>query len=116
MVQLALSTADFRPTMLELVRFRGAKRRINIPQEIGTKYTLFGLFLLDDSTGAKVCNIDHKHGKDAEQINTEILQEWLKGRGKQPVSWRTLIEVLPDVNLSNLASDIEAVKLRYSIL
>jgi len=65
---------------------------------------------LEDSRGAKDQNIKHKHGKDAEQINTEILQEWLKERGKQPVSWRTLIEVLHDVKLlSNLANDIEAV-------
>ena len=116
MIELEFSTTDFRPTMLELIRFRGREKRINIPQEISTKYTWFGCLLLEDSTGAKVNNIEHKHGKDAEQINTEILQEWLKGRGKQPVSWRTLIEVLHDVKLSNLASDIEAVKLQSSNL
>ena len=116
MIELEFSTADFHPTMLELIRFRGRERRINIPQEISTKYTLFGILLLEDSTGTKVCNIEHKHGKDAEQINTEILEEWLKGRGKQPVSWRTLIEVLHDVKLSNLASDIEAVKVQSSSL
>ena len=105
-----LSTADSRPTMPELTSFQG----INIPQEIGTKYTRFGCLLLEDSTGAKVQNIEHKHGKDAERINTEILQEWIKGRGKEPVSWRTLIEVLRDVELSTLASEIEAVKLQSS--
>ena len=52
----------------------------------------------------------HKHLNDAEQINTEILQEWLTGRGKQPVTWATLIEVLRDIKLSALASEIEAVK------
>ena len=47
---------------------------------------------------------------DAEQINTEILQEWLIGRGKQPVTWATLVEVLRDIEQSTLAGDIEAVK------
>ena len=42
----------------------------------------------------------------------EILQEWINGRGRQPVSWATLTEVLRDVELSELASDIEAVKLQ----
>ena len=102
--------------MLELVRFRGRERRINIPQEISTKYPQFGLLLLNDTTGAKVRNIAHKHFRDSEQINTEILEEWLKGRGKQPVSWRTLTEVLHCVKLSNLASDIEAVKVQSSYL
>ena len=112
MVELEFSTADSRPTMLELIRFRGRERRINIPQEISTKYTWFGFLLLESSTGARVHNIEHKHGKDAEQINTEILQEWIKGRGKQPVSWSTLIEVLRDIELPSLASEIEAVKIQ----
>ena len=54
----------------------------------------------------------HKHQRDAEQINTEILQKWVSGRGRQPVSWATLTEVLRDVELCELASDIEAVKLQ----
>ena len=52
----------------------------------------------------------HKHLNDAERINTEILQEWLTGRGKQPVTWATLVKVLCDIKLSVLASEIEAVK------
>ena len=51
-----------------------------------------------------------KNHYDAEQINTEILQEWLSGRGKQPVTWTTLVEVLHDIELSTLAGDIETVK------
>ena len=52
----------------------------------------------------------HKHLNDAQQINTEILQEWLTGTGKQPVASTTLVEVLHDVELSALAGEIEAVK------
>ena len=55
--------------------------------------------------------MEHKHQRDAEQINTEILEEWVNGRGRQPVSWEILTEVLRDVKLGQLASDIEAVKL-----
>ena len=51
-----------------------------------------------------------KHHHDAEQINTEIFHEWLTGRGKQPVTWATLVEVLHDIELSSLARDIEAAK------
>ena len=51
-----------------------------------------------------------KHHYDAEQINMEILQEWLAGRGKQPVTWATLVEILRDIELTALASEIEAVK------
>ena len=102
-----------QPTlMIELVRFRGRERRINIPQEISTKYFQFGILLLEDANGARVSNIEHKHRGDVEQINMEILREWVNGRGRLPVSWATLTEVLRDVELCKLASDIEAVKLQ----
>ena len=100
-----------QPTLIELVRFRGRDRRINIPQEVSTKYFQFGILLLEDTNGARVRNMEHKHQRDAEQISMEILQEWANGRGRQPVSWATLTEVLRDVELSELASDIAAVKL-----
>ena len=99
-----------RPTLIECVRFRGRKRRINIPQEIGIKYHDFGLFLLEDDTGARICSITHKHNNDAEQINMEILQQWITGRGKHPVTWTTLTQCLCDIELTVLAGEIEAIK------
>lgn len=99
------------PTVRECIKFQGRERRINIPQEIGTKYHDFGILLLDDHNGARVTNMEHKHRGDAELINKEILREWAKGRGKTPVSWETLIEVLRDIELCTLAGMIEAVKL-----
>ena len=101
---------DTPPTLIECVRFRGRERRINIPQEIGIKYYNFGLLLLEDDTGARIQSIAHEHRDNAEQINTEVLQQWINGRGKQSVTWKTLIEVLHDIELSKLAREIEAVK------
>ena len=109
---MAMLFSDERPTLIELLRFRGRERRINIPQEIGTNYHWFGVLLLEDFNGSKVRSIEHKHQRDAEQINLEILQVWFCGMGRVPVSWATLTEVLRDVELSELASDIEAVKLQ----
>ena len=83
---------------------------INVAEKISTKYHNFGILLLDDSDGTRVQNIQHKHRQDAELINKEILQEWTAGRGKKPVSWETLTEVLHDIGLSTLADEIEAVK------
>ena len=38
-------------------------------------------------------------------INLEIVERWLQGGG-EPVSWRILIGILKDVNLTVLAQDI----------
>ena len=107
---LCIVTADW-PTVLECITFQGRERRIDIPQEIGSNYYHFGLHLLDDPNGTRVYNIERKHREDAERINREILQEWATGRGKNPVTWATLTEVLRDIDLCGLASEIEAVKL-----
>ena len=95
------------PTVLECIRFQGRRRTINISREIGTKYSQFGIFLLNDHNGTSVHNLEHEYRANAEQINTEILREWATGRGKKPVNWKTLIEVLRDIGLHTLASEIE---------
>ena len=94
-------TPGTKPTLPELLQFK-------ILTEIGTKYMQFGALLLDDSTGARVRNLENQHQRDAERINQEILQEWLTGSGKKPVTWKTLVEVLRDIELSTLADDIAA--------
>ena len=93
------------PTLPELRSFQG---RIKIVREIGTHHTTFGILLLEDKNGARVAAITDRYRDNAEQINTEILREWLNGRGKQPVTWGTLIGVLRDTELDVLAGDIEA--------
>ena len=100
-----------KPTLPELLRFTSTDGRvINIPVEIGIEYVQFGIFLLDDLNGSRVESMAHHHLKKAKQINTEILQEWLTGRGKKPVTWTTLVEILHDIELTALAGEIEAVK------
>ena len=107
----ACSLTGSKPTMLKLLKFICAdSTHINITKEIGDKYKSFGTFLLKDSTGQKVNSIKSKHQSDPSQINTEILEEWLAGKGKQPVTWATLVEVLRDTELYSLADVISTVK------
>jgi len=81
-------------------------RDISIPKEIGTKYCLFGVRLLNDETGAEVSTIATKYRDDAEQINLEILRLWVGGKGR-PLSWDMLIDTLRTTGLNTLASDIQ---------
>ena len=98
------------PTMMELIRFQGRERRINIPQEISTQCRQFGYLLLEDSTGAQVQNIAETCRGNPEEMNLEILRLWINGEGKDPVTWTTLVEILRDSELTTLAKDIQAVK------
>ena len=102
----ALDNQGDRPTLIDCIRFRGRQRRINIPQEIGVKYYQFGLLLLENDT---IRSIAHKHKEDAERVNIEVLEEWVAGRGKHPVTWQTLTQVLSDIELRTLAAEIKEV-------
>ena len=87
-----------RPTLPQLLSFPCAEGKVNIPVEIGIKYVRFGTLILQDANGTRVSNLQHKYQHDPEQINTEIFREWLNGKGKQPITWATLIEVLCNIS------------------
>lgn len=94
----------------ECIIFQGKERQINIPRQIGATYSLFGIFLLEYSTGARIKAIELNCHGDPERISIEILNEWLCGRGKHPVTRNTLVEVLFDIGLATLAAEIEDVR------
>lgn len=101
-----------RPTLPELLRVpvKDGRRNISIPSEIGSRYFEFGVFLLNDTTGSKIESICREMRDNSEDIVRKILMEWLSGKGRQPVTWETLIQTLIDASLSTLAEDIRSAK------
>ena len=79
---------------------------MNIPSRIGQKYWQFGILLLEDDTGQVVDAIVHEYQRDVEMIILKISQKWINGAGQQPVTWGTLIQVLHDIQLNELAREI----------
>jgi hypothetical protein len=75
--------------------------KLDIIQEIGDS-TKFGVLLLQDKRGTALQGISDKNR------NYEILKRWIQGRGRTPVTWKTLVEVLKEAGLNTLASDIES--------
>ena len=97
--------------MRELITFPGKNGKIDISEEIGINYKRFGILLLDDPNVVRVDAIEKKHHVVAKEINLEILSKWVNGSGKQPVTWKTLVDILFEIGLTTLADDIKAVKL-----
>ena len=62
------------PTVLGCIRFPGGQKTVNTPENIGTKYHQFGIFLLNDPNATRVNNIEYDYG-EIKRINTEILRE-----------------------------------------
>ena len=92
---------DTQPTLPELVKLK-------IPQMIGQDYETFGTVLLNDERGKMIDAIVEANSARAKEINMAILKKWLRGEGKQPVTWGTLVQVLKDSDLKSVAKEIEA--------
>ena len=87
------------PTLPQLLRLK-------IPQRVGSHYSTFGILLLNDANGSKVLALRKSCNGDVDDIILRILQEWLEGRGLEPVSWETLVQTLRDSDLSPLANEV----------
>ena len=112
---ILLPLADCKPPTLPEMLVMPTKAngtKVSIPTQIGSEYRTFGILLLQDDNGKFVSNIVHGEKENGvEGIVISIIMEWLQGRGRLPVSWRTLIEVLREMNLKVLAHAVEG-KLR----
>ena len=106
-IMATLLSPDQRPSLQELLKFPRGNGHVNILQEIGRKHTKLSAFLLNDETGTIADSITKEQMGDAEDINTAIVSRWLRGKGRQPVTWRTLIAVLQDAGLNTLADDLK---------
>ena len=74
-------------------------------ERIGRDYKRFGIELLEDADGDKMDEIKENNSRAAD-MRMEIMRGWRRGKGKKPVTWRTLIEVLRKIELDELADDI----------
>ena len=94
-------------TLPQLICFKTRSGSIKILERIGTHYWKLGVLLLEDATGEVTQAIIEHHHEDATKINLQIFQKWMQGKGKLPVEWSTLTEVLKDIGLSELAIEME---------
>ena len=102
------STADKKPTLPELLSFpTHSGEPINIITKVGVNYEMLGTLLLKDNDGSIMPTITFECNRNTTLITTEVLRRWLRGAGKQPVTWRTLTDSLKSIGLSPLASSIE---------
>lgn len=95
------------PSLCEFISFPiMASSKVNLAQKIGTEYIKFGILLLQDGTGSR---IEKECNNNAENINIKIFSLWVRGEGLKPLSWATLVKVLQDIQLNELAVSIQQV-------
>ena len=98
------------PSLPHLMFFPSYPDRVeqDIIESIGRKYHNFGIILLNDDNGSIIDSIEMKFRDDPYRITQEILKRWLQGRGREPVTYATLVKVLKMIGLKVLAQTIES--------
>ena len=91
---------------MDIICFPLQDSKVDLTKEVGTKYLQFGILLLEDQTGARISALERELMKNAQNINYRVFYEWLQGEGRRPVSWETLVSVLEDIGLNQLAKSI----------
>ena len=94
------------PSLKKFICFQMADSKVNVAEKIGVKCHDFGVLLLNDEGGDVITFIEREQRGNAYGINVEVFKMWLKGTGKQPVTWDTLVDVLRDIGLNKLANDV----------
>ena len=91
---------------------------VDLAIEIGTDYEKFGTLLLEDEKGNEVKNIKVSEHGDPVDITVEILKQWLqgKGKGKEPVTWQTLVTCLRATRLNALVDNMKSTFSNYKEL
>ena len=94
------------PGLTELIALQGRHTCINIAEQIGTKWRVVGIGLLQDRSGNTISSINEQYRGDNLKINIEILQRWVNGQGIVDRTWHGLLRVLR-VHCAALAQSVE---------
>ena len=92
--------------MTELIALQGRHTCINIAEQIGIKWRVVGIALLQDRSGNIISSINEQYRGDILKINIEILQRWVNGQGIVDRTWLGLLGVLR-VHCTALAQSVE---------
>ena len=101
-------SADDRPDLNDLRKLPVKDGVKDIVTEIQNDYIRLGGCLLEDEGGNKVHGIEIAKHYIPLAITEEILRQWRQGKGKEPVTWQTLVDCLREAQLNVVADDIES--------
>ena len=96
----------YKPKLHELQTLTGrGEKTVQIITTVAGDWKTLALALHFEGTDIQRIQTNTHH--QADSAATEVLQEWLKGRGRKPVNWSTLIAALVESKLSELANEVE---------
>ncbi len=69
-------------------------------------YSKFSICILDDDDGSEIKGLERSYGPIIKDILSEVFYVWLSGKGREPVTWSTLIDCLKADDQLELVKDL----------
>jgi len=93
------------PQMWQLQKFVGVHgRTVSVVDDVCADWEKLALAL--QFRGGVIRAVERSQHFQVEGACLTILQRWLDGEGRKPVTWETLIDYLEDIKHSSLGSDL----------
>ena len=99
-----LISSDSKPTLAKLSSLKASK--IQVIKRVAPRWYDLGSLLDFDDSGTELDIIKEKHRSDPVNCSRAMFQHWVKGNGRGPHTWRTLIELLEESDHKVLAGEI----------
>ena len=84
-------------------------KKVEIIKHIAPEWKTVGIHLNFDPTGYTINTIEATNPLKPVACCTNMMMEWLGGKGRQPATWVTLVEILRNAEFSALADELEQV-------
>ena len=104
-----LATLSSIPKLHHLDLIKGNCKTVRVIAQSASKWERVALSLHFESHDMSRLSRDY-HLRSFEACQT-VFTEWLNGKGRKPVTWKTVIKVLKEAELSEVATDLEDVLL-----
>ena len=102
------SFVDAKPNLAKLALLRTTDgKKIKIIESVAPIWQDLGDMLNFDERGSLLSLIKKEHPGDLKACCRTMFQHWLNGNGL-PCTWCTLVELLYDLDMKNLAEEIES--------
>ena len=100
------------PELHELQRLCRDDVVVNVIKAVAPSWKKFALYLTMDKNMVDIWEKNHAY--QVEDVAMKLFGHWLNGNGRQPISWKTLIQALRENDLPNVATEVEEILTGHS--
>jgi hypothetical protein len=106
-----IAVLDEMPRLHQLQRLCKDSTVVNIIRAVAPSWETFSLYL---EMERNMIDIWKRNTDEVEDAARKLFGHWLDGKGRKPISWKTLIQALRESDLPIIATEVEAILTGHS--